>query len=771
MRTHDRLSTLMPEDGDGKAAPGLEWTRRRLLAALGMAGAAALVGGTVTAAAVKGNGVTVTHSVYGGGEGELNCCFLSGTLADLRASTDPAADGLLYYVTDEGREGFFECDPADTTSPDNTGLTIVTASGARWKRIRPDGRVSVKWFGARGDGIADDMAAIQQAIDVVFAEGGGIVFFPKGTYLVSPSLDTRIQLRSNVDLLGEGGNSVIKVKDNAGDYWTVFGHTNTSVRVENIRISHLRIDQNPQNNPNANIDTKRTDTPYFRQFCIALFNYDNIVVDHVRFDPTCGVNTITINNPACNGVTVTNCYFNFVHAAGDPEYDNSAIYLSGQNHIVANNVFFAAPGEKARGAIETHTGQSVVANNVSDGYFTGVNVVAGSESGENCDITVAGNTISNANAGIQIWPQKTNAITYVTISGNTISLSNSFHQRITTVGISSAGGNTETGYFENITIDGNTIVFEEELTLRSGLQEGFAYGIGFNKETDLTNITVSNNIIKNAPVTGIHFGNTNKIGIIRNLSITGNTIVNAGHYPAVTERFRAGILLRSTVIGAIVANNIISDTYEETKGLYAIRINDQDGTFTDVHVRDNLVRASQGGLWMDLSPSVQVDRAERNLVFAEAFPPAEGTFDAGQVLFVTDPAVQNGKTPVGYKVVGAGTAGVLSGVQATGSSGSYVITVTDASSLRVGQYIWIATGNQVRRIVHISGSKVRLQTALTTDVPSPSAVDFVAPQFQPFGSIGALPAIADTNGSTLSQLEAELNALKQALRDYGILAP
>lgn len=47
--------------------------------------------------------------------------------------------------------------------------------------------VSAKDFGAVGDGVTDDTAAIQRAIDAVHAAGGGTVFFPDGDYLVSAS--------------------------------------------------------------------------------------------------------------------------------------------------------------------------------------------------------------------------------------------------------------------------------------------------------------------------------------------------------------------------------------------------------------------------------------------------------------------------------------------------------------------------------------------------------------------------------------------------------
>lgn len=49
-------------------------------------------------------------------------------------------------------------------------------------------QVSVKDFGAVGNGIADDTTAIQGAINRVIALGGGTVFVPSGTYLTSLAL-------------------------------------------------------------------------------------------------------------------------------------------------------------------------------------------------------------------------------------------------------------------------------------------------------------------------------------------------------------------------------------------------------------------------------------------------------------------------------------------------------------------------------------------------------------------------------------------------------
>jgi hypothetical protein len=65
--------------------------------------------------------------------------------------------------------------------------------------------ISVEDFGAVGNGVADDKAAIQAAIDACFAAGGGSVFLPTGTYRVVGAL----VLKPYVSLIGENQRSTV----------------------------------------------------------------------------------------------------------------------------------------------------------------------------------------------------------------------------------------------------------------------------------------------------------------------------------------------------------------------------------------------------------------------------------------------------------------------------------------------------------------------------------------------------------------------------------
>jgi len=75
--------------------------------------------------------------------------------------------------------------------------------------------VNVKDFGAAGDGVTDDTAAIQAAIDSIQGTqptGGGSVYFPKGIYRTS----TSINIYSDVRLHGDGlTQTYIKPLDSA----------------------------------------------------------------------------------------------------------------------------------------------------------------------------------------------------------------------------------------------------------------------------------------------------------------------------------------------------------------------------------------------------------------------------------------------------------------------------------------------------------------------------------------------------------------------------
>ncbi len=74
-------------------------------------------------------------------------------------------------------------------------VSVITAVNSS----TPNASTNAKNFGAVGDGVANDTAALKAAIDAVSAAGGGVVRIPRGTYK-----HTGLTLPANITLQGEG---------------------------------------------------------------------------------------------------------------------------------------------------------------------------------------------------------------------------------------------------------------------------------------------------------------------------------------------------------------------------------------------------------------------------------------------------------------------------------------------------------------------------------------------------------------------------------------
>jgi pectate lyase-like protein len=124
------------------------------------------------------------------------------------------------------------------------------AGNAAWsKLVQSLAWLSVKDYGAVGDGITDDTASIQAAMNDSATAGGGVVFFPKGTYACTQLTLTN---QDNVQLVGTGMGSVIKWLWNAA---TAAGSLLTiSAGSDRCVVEGLKFDGSGLTNPNAGRD-------------------------------------------------------------------------------------------------------------------------------------------------------------------------------------------------------------------------------------------------------------------------------------------------------------------------------------------------------------------------------------------------------------------------------------------------------------------------------------------------------------------------------------
>lgn len=108
----------------------------------------------------------------------------------------------------DGGDGLFYWTPGAATPNDGTVVASEHSSRGHWQRMF-SGTVSVRWFGAAGDG-ADATGAMQAAIDAV--PHGGTLLVPSGSYLVRNPL----KLHQGVALIGDGLLTVIHYRGLAG---------------------------------------------------------------------------------------------------------------------------------------------------------------------------------------------------------------------------------------------------------------------------------------------------------------------------------------------------------------------------------------------------------------------------------------------------------------------------------------------------------------------------------------------------------------------------
>lgn len=104
--------------------------------------------------------------------------------------TEPKGGHLMWRTGATNTAPTVSSSPLPSVSYNGTGTQAGyswDAGGAEWS-IYFDGEVSVKWFGAIGDGVTDDTDAIQDAFDFIASNGGGAIYLPAGNYLVSSTL-------------------------------------------------------------------------------------------------------------------------------------------------------------------------------------------------------------------------------------------------------------------------------------------------------------------------------------------------------------------------------------------------------------------------------------------------------------------------------------------------------------------------------------------------------------------------------------------------------
>jgi hypothetical protein len=180
--------------------------------------------GDRAAAAADATTKVANHTVSTDPHGDR--AYTTTSISSHAAATDPHGDRAYAGATFLPKAG-------GTITGDLTVNGTVTSRGVTdW--------FNVKKYGAVGNGSTDDTAAIQSAINACQAAGGGIVYFPAGTYLATPTANPALSVPSNVMLVGASRRATVIRRNGNGVLIGMSGPSTDATGATHCRYSGIQ---------------------------------------------------------------------------------------------------------------------------------------------------------------------------------------------------------------------------------------------------------------------------------------------------------------------------------------------------------------------------------------------------------------------------------------------------------------------------------------------------------------------------------------------------
>ena len=273
----------------------------------------------------------------------------------------------------------------------------VAAPSAAWSIQNYNLKIyNVKEYGAVGNGIADDKAAIRACLAACDAAGGGIVYFPYGTYAATKDAVQTYDLQNynNIWLMGDGIRSIVRNIGSAGGgtwhLFTVNGNT------DQIMFSDLLLDMLGMTDPD----------PADQHHCINISQStlapaasvtENITVKDMTFGEFEGDGVFLLSEPTrtLKDVIVCRNSFNMVNTRA------GVVGQRGSQHIIIDGNYFRGSQDQLIDYEPTANGiknYHQITDNLMDGVVavTTTTFAVGSSTAEPADgIIVDSNIIIN----------------------------------------------------------------------------------------------------------------------------------------------------------------------------------------------------------------------------------------------------------------------------------------------------------------------------------------------------------------------------------------
>jgi hypothetical protein len=443
--------------------------------------------------------------------------------------------------------------------------------------------VSVKDFGAVGDGVANDAPAIQAAIDAMAALGGGTVYAPSGTYLLASFTSApyyTVKAKSNVSVFGDGPDTIFKLAN--GMVTSVQGVAflySHDVALTNIRYSNFKVDWNGPNNLNQNTVASNV--------CrlgggAGITNWH---IDNVWFLNPGGHHNIVIAGGGNNN-SVTNCLFQNAGRAVTGNTlitDHSSIYTDCNQLIVSNNVFTCDNlNDTVATAIELHGNQIICEGNSVYGYSIGVIAGASENTGNNFHYNISDNVLTNVIDGIRLVTADANINDFYIINANEV-----YCRPLT--GRNSIG----IGTLNSSSVMSGQIKISNNLIMLNACPELARVHTGISL-TDWSNVNASGNNIVNWSAAGFYYENT--VGVGNFVDVSSNFITGCGYTSdAVSKRSIAVNAGAGGTINSIsISGNTVSTAtpYGGTVAVNGLTFN--SNSYNRIEILDNTVSGQSG---------------------------------------------------------------------------------------------------------------------------------------------------------------------------------
>ena len=297
------------------------------------------------------------------------------TIAQIRALSGTLPNNY-FYTTNIGQEGNWYYDNTDTTSADNTGNVLVTADGKRIKRILND-YIDLKWFGAIGDGIADDTTALQKAILESSNNKVRLVFEKSKIYVVStlvPKNNLYIDLNgSTLKLKSNTNNLLFNGEDVAGNNFTIVNGVLDGNKIDNqINFNKSGGGIWLRSWDNLVFSNLKINNFFRAAFFISVNSYltvKNVEVNNCGLSNTFGLHSYGLETELCNNILIENFKVDDMYGYG--------IHFLGSKMAKASGLFFNNM---------TKTGESIAITSTNASYLDISNVMCNNVDGDNIEI-------------------------------------------------------------------------------------------------------------------------------------------------------------------------------------------------------------------------------------------------------------------------------------------------------------------------------------------------------------------------------------------------